>query len=140
MLACARLGAVHSVVFGGFAAAELATRIDDAQPKAILSASCGIEPARVVAYKPLVDAANGLARHKPEFCLILQRPHAEAAMTAGSDHDWAEAVAGGKPHDCVTAATTATPSILYHSDTPLQPKGLVRPTGSPRVHPEVWMN
>src|SRR3546814_13063163 len=83
MLACARLGAVHSVVFGGFAAAELATRIDDAQPKAILSASCGIEPARVVAYKPLVDAAIGLARHKPEFCLILQRPQAAAAMTAG---------------------------------------------------------
>ena len=88
MLACARIGAVHSVVFGGFAANELATRIDDAKPKIILSASCGIEPNRVVAYKPLLDRAIELAAHKPEACLILQRPQCEATLLAGRDHDW----------------------------------------------------
>ncbi len=97
MLACARLGAVHSVVFGGFAPRELAIRIDDAQPKVILSASCGIEGQRVIAYKPLLDDAIDLARHQPEACLILQRPQAEAAMTAGRDHDWAAAVAAAAP-------------------------------------------
>src|SRR5262245_55700045 len=91
MLACARIGAVHSVVFGGFAAKELATRIDDAKPKLILSASCGIEPGRVVAYKPLLDQAIALARSKPEACLILQRPQAEASLVAGRDIDWAAA-------------------------------------------------
>src|ERR1700730_14141452 len=93
MLACGRLGAVHSVVFGGFAASELATRIDDAAPKAIVSASCGIEVSRVIEYKPILDRAINLARHKPEHCVILQRPAASAALTAGRDLDWTEAVA-----------------------------------------------
>src|SRR6478735_8494734 len=88
MLACARIGAVHSVVFGGFAAPELATRIDDAAPKVILTASCGIEPGRIVQYKPLIDAAIELARHKPPTVLMLQRPMAEASMITGRDHDW----------------------------------------------------
>ena len=88
MLACARIGAVHSVVFGGFAAKELATRIDDAKPKVILSASCGIEGARVIPYKPLLDEAIKLAKHKPDTCLILQRPQCEAPLIAGRDHDW----------------------------------------------------
>ena len=90
MLACARIGAIHSVVFGGFAAHELATRIDDATPKAILSASCGIEPGRIVAYKPLLDEAIALAAHKPDACLILQRPQLEAKLIEGRDHDWAK--------------------------------------------------
>src|SRR5580765_8026060 len=89
MLACARIGAVHSVVFGGFAARELATRIDDAKPKLILSASCGLEPGRLVHYKPLLDQALALAHAKPAACLILQRPQAQAELTAGRDHDWA---------------------------------------------------
>src|SRR5205823_7980419 len=89
MLACARIGAVHSVVFGGFAANELATRIDDAKPKLILSASCGLEPGRVVIYKDLLDEAIALASHKPAACLILQRPQAQATLIAGRDHDWA---------------------------------------------------
>jgi propionyl-CoA synthetase len=88
MLACARIGAVHSVVFGGFAARELATRIDDAKPKVILSASCGLEPGRIVAYKPLLDEAIALAQHKPKACMILQRPQREASMVNGRDHDW----------------------------------------------------
>src|SRR5215208_5152817 len=89
MLACARIGAIHSVVFGGFAAHELATRIDDCKPKLILSASCGVEPGRVVHYKPLLDEAIRFAAHKPDACIILQRPQAEAALSAGRDHDWA---------------------------------------------------
>ena len=89
MLACARIGAVHSVVFGGFAAKELATRIDDAKPKLILSASCGLEPGRVVEYKPLLDEAIRLSTYKPPACMILQRPQAQAAMIPGRDHDWA---------------------------------------------------
>src|ERR1700742_4584713 len=105
MLACARIGAVHSVVFGGFAARELATRIDDAKPKVILSASCGIEPGRIVHYKPLLDEAIALSQHKPGACLILQRPQAEATMIAGRDHDWASlrsaALAAGKSAPCV---------------------------------------
>jgi len=96
MLACARIGAIHSVVFGGFAAPELATRIDDAKPAAVLSASCGIEPGRVVQYKPLLDAAIGLSGHKPSAVLMLQRPMAQAEMTAGRDHDWASAIADAK--------------------------------------------
>src|SRR5205085_4154322 len=91
MLACARIGAVHSVVFGGFAAKELATRIDDAQPKLILSASCGVEPGRIVQYKPLLDEAIKLARAKPQACLILQRPQQRCDLIAGRDHDWADA-------------------------------------------------
>src|SRR5437762_7073213 len=105
MYACARIGAIHGVVFGGFAAKELATRIDDAKPKLILSASCGIEGARVVPYKPLLDAAIDLARHKADACLVLQRPQCEAAMRGGRDHDWASlratAVAQKKSAPCV---------------------------------------
>jgi propionyl-CoA synthetase len=99
MLACARLGAVHSVVFGGFAANELAVRINDAEPKVIISASCGIEIKKVIEYKPLLDEAIRMARHKPERCLILQRPMAKAAMVPGMDIDWNEAMAKAKPHD-----------------------------------------
>ena len=108
MLACARIGAVHSVVFGGFAAAELATRIDDAAPKAMVSASCGIEPGRIVEYKPILDRAITLARHKPGRCVIVQRPQATAALTAGRDLDWDQAVAG--------AETVAPPVMMQELD------------------------
>src|SRR5215472_3707655 len=97
MLACARIGAIHSVVFGGFAAKELATRIDDAKPKVILSASCGIEPGRIVDYKPLLDQAIALARHKVERCVILQRPQEKASLVAGRDQDWHETMAAAPP-------------------------------------------
>src|SRR4051812_18878748 len=101
MLACARLGAIHSVVFGGFAAAELAKRIEDAEPKAVISASCGLEPGRTVAYKPLLDAAIEACARKPAFCLILQRPMLQADLVAGRDFDYAEAEAEAAPHDPV---------------------------------------
>ncbi len=133
MLACARLGAIHSVVFGGFAANELATRIDDCQPKAIVSASCGIEPGRVVEYKPLLDQAIELSSQKPDHCLILQRPMAEASMIAGRDHDWAGSMAGAEPHDCVPVEATDPLYILYTSGTTGQPKGIVRDNGGHAV-------
>ncbi|MDJ0628400.1 MAG: propionyl-CoA synthetase [Rhodobacter sp.] len=128
MLAVTRIGAIHSVVFGGFASNELAVRIDDAQPKAILSASCGIEPGRVVEYKPLLDGAIEMARHKPDFTLILQRPQAEATLTAGRDFDWHDTVADADPADCIAVEGNHPAYILYTSGTTGQPKGVVRPT------------
>src|SRR5262249_48922790 len=129
MLACARIGAVHSVVFGGFAANELATRIEEGKPKVIVWARCGTGPGRLVEYKPLLDAAIASVESKPARCIVLQRPMLDAALDPQRDVDWNEALAAAEPVGCVSVAATDPLYIIYTSGTTGQPKGIVRDHG-----------